>query len=246
MPGNRRGGGRIHLHDRDTNNEAPIIGGETEIEGYKDAVHENNKHRINEATRKNYRSRIRRIYAYLKEKYPEYYALGVKKLSAEEKADKTKFYYAKDEEDLVYTGINVKYIIKFLLDNKLRADGKTKGADDIRKFKDAILWASGVAEEDLPTSFYKQIEDYLKSYKKVAVQAKKKGETEDKAADPITVTLFLLILGWAIQSNNILVWVWSVLQWSCMARAISIDDLAFHNFTIGVVVNFYPSIRIIF
>ena len=35
MPGNRGGGGRIHLHQRDTNDAAPIIGGEVEIEGYK-------------------------------------------------------------------------------------------------------------------------------------------------------------------------------------------------------------------
>lgn len=226
--------GRLHPHLRDTNNAAPIIGNDIQIENYRENLHENNKHKLSEATRKSYRSRIRKIVGYLEKKHPAYFVSGVRKLTTEEKNDKTKFYYKKDEYDLVYTGMNVKFIISFMLDNKLRPDGKTKGVDDIRRYKDAILWASRVQGEGLPEEFYVQMEEYLASYKRVHVQAKKKGETEDKAADPITFVLYALILGWAIQCNNIYVWVWTLMQWNCMARAISIDDIGFHNFTLGL------------
>ena len=41
------------------------------------------------------------------------------------------------------------------------------------------------------------------------------------------------MLCWALEDNNIYVWVWSILQWNLMGRSISIDPLAFHNISVG-------------
>ena len=62
---------------------------------------------------------------------------------------------------------------------------------------------------------------------------KSKGNVDEKSADPITFTLFRLILKWALDEGNIFVWVWTILQWNLMARSISIDPLALHNFSVS-------------
>ena len=54
-------------------------------------------------------------------------------------------------------------------------NGKLKALMDTRKYKDAILWGAKVLDAKLPISFYEDIDNYLKSYKKVAVQTQKHG-----------------------------------------------------------------------
>jgi len=44
---------------------------------------------------------------------------------------------------------------------------------------------------------------------------------------------FEMILSWAVEEGNIFVWVWTILQWNLMARSISIDPLALHNFSLS-------------
>ena len=56
---------------------------------------------------------------------------------------------------------------------------------------------------------------------------------DEREADPISWTFFNLILRWAIEENEILIWVFSLLQWNCMARSKNIGDLAYHQFQIG-------------
>jgi len=114
-----------------------------------------------------------------------------------------------------------------------KENGKVKSLQDIRKYKDAILWGAKVAQQRLPTSFYKEIDGHIASYKKVYIKAKKVGDVDEKEADPIPLTLYQSILKWAVEANNIFVWFWTLSQWNCMARSASIDPLAFHNFETG-------------
>jgi len=44
---------------------------------------------------------------------------------------------------------------------------------------------------------------------------------------------FKLILKWAVESGCMLVHIYSLLQWSCMAISKEIGELAYHNFTTG-------------
>ena len=46
--------------------------------------------------------------------------------------------------------------------------------------------------------------------------------------------LFRAILLWAMKLGNIFVWVFSVLQWNCMAPSINLGPLSLHNFRVEV------------
>ena len=53
---------------------------------------------------------------------------------------------------------------------------------------------------------------------------------DEKECDPISWSLFKLILEWALKSENVMIWVFSLLQWHCMARSVNIGILGLHNF----------------
>jgi hypothetical protein len=78
-----------------------------------------------------------------------------------------------------------------------------------------------------------EIEKFLTSYKKETVDAKKEGKLDEQEADPISWSLFKLILSWALDTSNVFVWTCSILQWNCMARSITIGSIGFHNFRAG-------------
>ena len=115
----------------------------------------------------------------------------------------------------------------------MKANGKQKQYDDIRKYKDAILWGSSVLNEPLPVSFHQEIESYLAGYKREVVKVKKLGNTDQTASDPISFELYRLFLRWSVEESNIFMWFWTLSQWSCMARCASIDPLSFHNFDVA-------------
>lgn len=233
-PARRRGaGGRILPHERDTNDDIEILGTELQIENFNEDIQGTLQHEMKDSTRKNYRNRIQAIVRYWKDNQQDYYNIGVREVSEVDLHDPSKYYYGKYKEDIVYSGMNADFFIKFLLDTKLKGNGKLKQYEDVRKYKDAILWGSGVIEERLPTTFYHKVERYLKSYKLLVTQAKKDGRVDERGADPISFTFYKLLLQWTIESNNVFLWFWTLAQWNNMARCASIDPLGFNNFKLG-------------
>ena len=103
-------------------------------------------------------------------------------------------------------------------------------SSNLRKYKYAILWGSNKAKSLLPTSFYNEMDKFLVPLKKDSKKAAKDGLLDEHESDPISWTLFQLLLKWAIEEVNMLVWVFSLLQWNCMSRSRNIGDLAYHNF----------------
>jgi hypothetical protein len=220
-----------------TNDAAPIIGSglvnaADEDNVLSNAVHETISQGMNIATRQNYRNRIARIIEHLKENFKEYYQMGVREVSDVEKADRMKYYFNKTQ-DLIYTGLNVQFFIFFISSTDKRTDGKLKSYQDLRKYRDAVLWGSKMAGERLPSSFFAETETYLSAYKKKFAQAKKLGHVEEYSTDPIPTPVYRFLLRRAIEMNNMFAWTWTLLQWNCMARSASIDCLAFHNFGVG-------------
>ena len=104
-----------------------------------------------------------------------------------------------------------------------------------------ILWGPSEAKQPLPSSFYNDIDKFLKLFIKETKKAAKDGLLDENEADPISWTLFNFILQWALDKGSILIWVFSVLQWNYMARSINIGALAYHNFKTG----YYRSLLII-
>jgi hypothetical protein len=103
----------------------------------------------------------------------------------------------------------------------------------MRKVHDAILFGARTVKEVLSTSYYSEMDSFLTSFQKECAVAASQGNVDAKSADPISFSLFRLILTWAIEKGNIYVWVWTILQWNLMARSISIDPLALHNIAIS-------------
>ena len=239
MPATRgRGGtGRLHPHQRDTDDGVPIIGAEFELPvDHQEMYEETLQHDMKDNCRRDYRNRHKRIMKFWKENNPDMYKAGVVEVSETDQKDKSKhFFDGKFKQDLEYTGLNVEYVIYFLSKSKTKgSEGKIKSWGDLRKYKDAIIWGSKMADKPLPISFYRGIEKYLAGYKKEFTVNKGKGNTDDNTSDPIPWTLYVLLLQWALDNNNIFVWFWTLAQWNCMARGASIDPLHFSNFTLGV------------
>jgi hypothetical protein len=84
----------------------------------------------------------------------------------------------------------------------------------IRKYNGSIFHGSKEAKEKLPLTYYTEMEQFLASFKKATVKAKKDGMLDEHEADPIPYALYHLILQWSLGSKNILVWVYSILQWN--------------------------------
>ena len=124
---------------------------------------------------------------------------------------------------------------KKLKDGKFTSDGKPihYSYSHIRKYHDAILFGSKRAKVALPEIYELEMVSYLDSAKKEKTGAKKKGKLEEKEADAISFELYRLLNKLAVESGNIFLWAFTCMQWSCMARSISIDDLTLAQIALG-------------
>ena len=228
-----RGGGRIRPHERDTDDSAAILGADLAIQAaHSQEVRNTEQRGLNQRTKRNYRNRIKEMYHFFALNYKDYYSVGVRELSEADHANLDNFHW-KNQHDLVYTGMNVHMVKAFLAQKKQKDNGKTSSHVQLRKYHDAILWGSQQATELLPRAYYDEIEKFLTSYRKETVDAKKEGKLDEQEADPISWSLFKLILSWALDTSNVFVWTYSILQWNCMARSVNIGSLGFHNFRAG-------------
>ncbi len=74
----------------------------------------------------------------------------------------------------------------------------------------------------------------MAAYKKEHAGAKKDGNANEREADPINASLFMLICKWAVKEMNVFIWVYPLLMWHMMAWSISISSIALHNIKRGV------------
>jgi len=125
--GSRGTGGRILVQERETNNDVPILGqglvlpdaDGTLTQAFHDTLSRGMSHR----TRRDYRSRIDRIIVYWRENFHDYYEVGVRTVTEEEKADVNRYYFERTE-DFIYEGMNPQPVVYFLLATE---PGKKRG-----------------------------------------------------------------------------------------------------------------------
>jgi hypothetical protein len=193
---------------------------------------------MKQKTMRGHRNKLKQIISWVKENYPAYAAAGGIVTVTEADLNDPSQHFHNNTEDLVYNGINVDIVLAFLAAQKVltskRQNGKFRTHGDMQKFGNAIQFGAREANQVLPESYYtKVVYDFFPAYKKETVQKKIAGEMDSKDSDPITFPLYRLICQWALRTGNVFLWVFTVLQWNCMGRSISIDPLGFHNLTIG-------------
>ncbi|KAI2498280.1 hypothetical protein MHU86_16207 [Fragilaria crotonensis] len=207
--------GRIRPHQRATNDVVPIIGESIPIKTlHSMGMLETEGHDRQAKTKKDYRNRIKHIYEFMKKAYPQYCELGgIRKLG---NADLGVFHH-KNTHDLRYEGLNVQIFKAFLTTKKIKDNGNTSSFEQIRKYNDAVLWGAECSKEQLPTSYYTEMEKWMMSYRKEAATAKKDGRIDECEADPVSFSLFRMWMTWALELKNPFVWTFGLLQWSFMA-----------------------------
>eukprot|EP00978_Attheya_sp_CCMP212_P047718 scaffold424288_cov79-Attheya_sp.AAC.1 len=82
------------------------------------------------------------------------------------------FFYWKNTVDIVYTGINVRFVQAFLADAKNKDGYTIVSHEQLRKFHDAIMWGSKTSGNPLLPSYYDGMVAFLNNYKKETIDAK--------------------------------------------------------------------------
>ena len=225
---------------RTTDDSHRIIGSNINVtQGHKEQMNETKKKKNELATRQGHRRLLNKLMIFWRENYPEYFEVGTRVITQEEVDNDMLFYYPRQKNymkrDLVYQGINVNLVLAFFGGTKIKTDGSNNIYSHVhfRKFNDAILFGASALGQNLPSEYYTEMDTFLSSYRNEVKIAKKNGQVDENKADKIPYTLLCLFVGWALDQGNIFIWVWSILQWHLMGRAISIDPLSLHNLKLG-------------
>ena len=179
---NRRNGGRIHVHQRETDDTVTTVGADLAMPtNLKTKYNETASLSMTDACRMDYRSRILRIIRWWKENDPGYYEVGVYDVDVEDQNEESKYFFTgKYKQDISYSGINNQFVLHFLVENKQHKKGKRKdkfkSVGDLRKYKDAIMWGAQMQDELLPSKFYTMFDNFLTGYKKEYKKRKKRGK----------------------------------------------------------------------
>jgi hypothetical protein len=84
----RRQAGRIRPYERDADDSTAILGASIPVQDvHSQEVRNTEQLGLDLKTKRNYRNRIREIYTFFKSYYPDYYKVGVRQLSEEERTD---------------------------------------------------------------------------------------------------------------------------------------------------------------
>ena len=109
-----RARGRTRAHERETDHTQGLLGSSIEVSAeHTQAVVETESKELSDGLKKNYRNRLNHIMEFLRVEYPEYFAVGVRELAPESLGDPNSFHH-NNSHDLVYQGLNVKFIKAFL------------------------------------------------------------------------------------------------------------------------------------
>jgi hypothetical protein len=212
---------------------APILGGDIQIhQNHLESVQQTSNFRISMKCMQEYRRRNAKVIEWIKSEYPDYYLLGTTPVTEEQAADPRLHFFGR-KRDFVYTGLNVEVIKAFMSVHKTKENGKHCSQVNIRKYHDALQWGAEEIRQVLPQPYFVEMDAFLDASKKEVVTHRRSGNLDEHEADPISFPLYRLICEWALETGNVFLWVWTVLQWNNMARSISIDPLGIHNFSVG-------------
>jgi hypothetical protein len=227
-------GGTILPHQRDTDDTTLTVTRDTLRPEHEAAIFATKDQGMSENVRIDHSNRICRVIHWFFQNYPDATESSTRVITMEEKVDPHLYYFAKDEHDFVYSGLDTRYILSFLAELKDKKDGgKFYGVSHMSKFYDAIKWGAGIANQRLSREFYTHMDSFYACYKKEWAEQKKRGNVNEREADTINSALFRLLLQWAIEEGNVFVLTFCLLMWHLIARSINIDSISLHSIKRG-------------
>jgi hypothetical protein len=119
-----------------------------------------------------------------------------------------KFFHTCDR-DIVYEGLRVDMVLAYMAGTKQKdSEGPSEKIYSflhMQKVNNAIIFGARTVKKELSTSYYSEMKGFFNSFKKEAADARSRRNVDEKSADPISFSLFRLILTWAIERGNIFV-----------------------------------------
>ena len=79
------------------------------------------------------------------------------------------------------------------------------------------------------SAYYVEVRKFLDNYKKEVVWAKKDSKTDESAAEQFSFPLCIFLATLFLKEGYIFEWCFMLMQWNCVARSISIDNIGFRN-----------------
>ena len=194
------------------------------------------RHLQAQATVRNHNLRLMKMIVWIETNYKSYSKNVVINLTRAQKEDVDLYYTS--TKYLKYENLEPDVIKAFLSANKIKSvdkDGKETyySFDNLRKFKEAILFGAKRAKK-MPSEKYRvDMTSFIDSWKKENQKAKEDEKVSEQESDPISFPLYRTICFEALARSLTFVWVFTVLQWNCMARSVNIDNLRFNCFSLG-------------
>ena len=109
--------GQIHSHQRDAYFTGELLGDNIVLDpAYVTSVQETEVHKIDVKTKLTHHNCIKQFYNLLEHKFLAYYEVGVNALLDDEMGDATTYYW-KNTHDLIYSGMNTKFLKFFCQQN---------------------------------------------------------------------------------------------------------------------------------
>ena len=160
--GNRTAGGRVRV----TDDTAIPVGAEVEVRPeHLTALNVTKTKENADETRKTHRRRIKNLIKWWMTEYPDYFEVGTRILSAEEKADPMKFFHTCDR-DIIYSGLRVDMVLAYMAGTKQKDGDTIYMHSHMRKVHDAILFGARTVKEVLSTEYYSEMDSFLTAFKR--------------------------------------------------------------------------------
>ena len=107
------------------------------------------------------------------------------------------------------------------------------GYDARRKYFDAFTYGKTLSKQNFNDAMMIRKPIILKSLRIANAKQKGKGQVEESDADAIPRPLCEYMCKSAISAGDAFWWLFTLLQWNCMARSQNIDNLRFTNFKVA-------------
>mgnify|MGYP000441453977 CR=1 FL=1 len=119
-----------------------------------------------------------------------------------------------------YAKLDAEIVKAYIASIKIKSNGQMMSHENLRKFKDVIIYFAAKERNErynIHPNVLNELKVYINSLKKEVVEAKKKGKTDEKEADPICEALYELL---TVSSLVIFSWVQTVLKCYSMIQRI--------------------------